>query len=41
MIVVFAKTFMYSVRIGGENRWTLYDSGAVALCFGRFGLLRG
>ena len=31
MIVVFAKTFIGLVRIGGENRWTLYDFGTVAL----------
>ncbi len=28
---------MYSVRIGGENRWTLYDFGTVALCKARSG----
>ena len=32
MMVGFAKTFMWLVRIGGENRWTLYDFDAVALC---------
>ena len=37
MIVVFAKTCMYSVRIGGENRGTLYDFGTVALCKARSG----
>ena len=31
MMVGFAKTFMYSVRIGDENRWALYNFGAVAL----------
>ena len=28
---------MYSVRIGGENRGTLYDFGTVALCKARSG----
>lgn len=28
------KHFMRLVRIGGENRWMLYDFGAVALAFG-------
>ena len=33
MMVVFAKTFMWLVRIGGENRWTLYDFDAVVPFF--------